>query len=145
MRHVLVNHFIGPNIPFGAMVEYYPISSKDLSRSINLVRKYNPGIFLGYALVAGGIWKGDTVVADIEELGTLDASEIHARRFNAGEALTHKTVKNSYSHSQMEQQNCVGEIMKSENQLQGSYLVGREDLRGKFSRKLGLVSTKRST
>ena len=41
-------------------------------------------------LVAGGIWKGDIFVADIEELGNLDALEIHARRLNAKEVLTSK-------------------------------------------------------
>ena len=35
-----------------------------------------------------GIWKGDIVVADIEELEQLDVSEIHARRLNAREVLT---------------------------------------------------------
>ena len=32
-------------------------------------------MFLGYALYAGGIWKGDILVADIEELETMDASK----------------------------------------------------------------------
>ena len=41
-------------------------------------------------IVAGGIWKGDILVADIEELDVLDASEIHARRLNAKEILTPK-------------------------------------------------------
>ena len=36
----------------------------------------------------GGIWKGDIVIADIEELEEMDASEIHARRLNAQEVLT---------------------------------------------------------
>ena len=37
---------------------------------------------------AGGIWKGDIMVADIEELEEMDASELHARRLNAKEVLT---------------------------------------------------------
>ena len=45
-------------------------------------------MFLGYALHAGGIWKGDIVVADIEELEEMDASELHARRLHAKEVLT---------------------------------------------------------
>ena len=58
------------------------------------------------------------MVADIEELGKLDASEIHARRPNAKEVLTSKKGVNiSYSRSRMEQQNCVEEITKSENPL----------------------------
>ena len=39
-------------------------------------------------LHAGGIWKGDTLVADIEELEQMDASQIHAKRLNAEEVLT---------------------------------------------------------
>ena len=53
--------------------------------STNLVRKFYLGIFLGDALFAGGIWKGPVLVADIEKLGSEDASEIHARRLNAKE------------------------------------------------------------
>ena len=39
-------------------------------------------------LYAGGIWKGDIMVADIEELEEMDASELHARRLNAKDVLT---------------------------------------------------------
>ena len=54
-------------------------------------KKVLSGIFLGYALLAGGIWKGDILVADIEELEKLDASEIYPRRLNAIEVLiSHK-------------------------------------------------------
>ena len=60
----------------------------------------------------------DMMVADIEELGKLDASEIHAGRLYAKEILTSKKgLKTSFSRSQMERQNCLEEIMKSENQL----------------------------
>ena len=75
-------------IPFGAMVEYHPFSAKDLSRRHQLGPKVLPGVFLGYVLYAEGIWKGDIMVADIEELEQMDASEIHARRLNAKEVLT---------------------------------------------------------
>ena len=80
--------FNGPVIPFGAMVEYHPISAKDQSRLHQLGANVMPGIFLGYASYAGGIWKGDIMVADIEELEEMDASELHARRLNAKEVLT---------------------------------------------------------
>ena len=83
-------HFHGPVIPFGSMVEYHPISAKDLSRLHQFGKKVLPGIFLGYVLCAGGSWKGDILVADIEELEKMDASEIHAGRLNAKEVLTPK-------------------------------------------------------
>ena len=34
-----------------------------------------------------GIWKGDILVSDVEELKNLDTSEIHARRLNAMEVF----------------------------------------------------------
>ena len=70
----------GPVMPFGAMVEDHPISVKDLSRLYQFGPKVLPGVFLGYALHAEGIWKGDILVADIEELEQMDASEIYAKK-----------------------------------------------------------------
>ena len=78
----------GPVIPFGAMVEHHHISAKDISRLHQFGPKVFPGTFLGYVLYAGGIWKGDIMVADIEELEEMDVSELHARRLNAKEVLT---------------------------------------------------------
>ena len=49
--------------------------------------KVLPGLFLGYALYAGRIWKGDVLVADIKELETMDASEIYSQRLNAKEII----------------------------------------------------------
>ena len=78
--------FYGPFIPFGAMVEHHPVSAEDLSHQFG--PKVLPGFVLGYALHAEGIWKGDILVADIEELEQMDASEIHAKRPNAKEVFT---------------------------------------------------------
>ena len=64
--------FNGPVIPFGAMVEYHPISAKDQSRLHQFGAKVLPGIFLGYVLSARGIWKGDILIADIEESEQMD-------------------------------------------------------------------------
>ena len=36
---------------------------------------------------AVGIWKGDVLVADLEELETVDASEIYSKRLNAKEVI----------------------------------------------------------
>ena len=55
--------------------------------SINLERKFFLDLFLGYALYAGGIWKGDVLIADLEELETMDASEIYSKRLNAKEVI----------------------------------------------------------
>ena len=80
--------FNGPVIPFGAMVEFRPISAKDPSRLHQFGPKVLPDKFFGYALNARGIWKGDIPVAVFEELEQMDASEIHARRLTAEEVLT---------------------------------------------------------
>ena len=42
-------------------------TAKDPSRIHQFGKKVLPGLFLGYALYAGGIWKGDVLVADLEE------------------------------------------------------------------------------
>ena len=79
-----------PIILFGSMVEDHPISAKGQSRLHQFREKVFPGIFIGYVLYAGGIWKGGTLVADVEKLDNLDASEIHARRTNAKVVLIPK-------------------------------------------------------
>ena len=66
-------------------MEYLPNSERDKARIYQFGKKVLPGIFLGYALIAGGIWKGDILIADTEELQMLDASQIHPRRLNAKE------------------------------------------------------------
>ena len=45
--------FKGPIIPFGSLVEYHPITSKDQSRIHQFGKKVLPGLFLGYAFVRG--------------------------------------------------------------------------------------------
>ena len=76
-----------PVIPFGAMVEYHTISAKDQARLHQFGGKVLPCIFLGYTLYAERILTGDIMVADIEELEEMDASQLHARRLNAKEVL----------------------------------------------------------
>ena len=82
-----VKPFKGPIIPFGSLVTYYPISAKDQSRIHQFGQKVLPGLFLGHALYAGGIWKGDVLIADLEELETMDTSEIYSKRLNAKEVF----------------------------------------------------------
>ena len=78
----------GPVVPFGAMVEYAFSSARDLSRLHQFGPQVLPWKFFGYTLHAGRIWKGDILVADIEELEQMEASEIHAKRLSAKEVLT---------------------------------------------------------
>ena len=93
----------GPIIPFGSLVEYHPITAKDQSRIHQFGKKVLPGLFLGYALYAGGIWKGDILVADIEELETMDASDIYSKILNAKEFIFLKEMDKLFFQSQMDE------------------------------------------
>ena len=62
--------FKGKITPFGSMTECHPISAKDHSRLHQCDKKILLGIFVGYALIAVKLWKGDIL-------------EIHARRLHA--------------------------------------------------------------
>ena len=62
---------------------------------IKFGKKVLPLFFFGYALYAGGNLEGDTLVADIEELETVDASEIYSKRLNAKEVIVPKETPNS--------------------------------------------------
>ena len=101
--------FRGPIIPFGSLVEYHPTTAKDQSRIHQFGKKVLPGLFLGYALYAGGIWKGDVLVADLEELETMDASEIYSKRLNAKEVIFLKK-ENLFFQSQMDELKPLEEI-----------------------------------
>ena len=55
---------------------------RDKGRIHQFGKKVLPGIFVGYALIAG-----DILIADNEELEKLDASEIYPRKLKAKEVL----------------------------------------------------------
>ena len=86
--------FIRPIVPFCSLVEYHPISTKDKSRIHQVGKKILPGIFLSYVLYAAGIWKGDILVVELEELEEMDTSEIHAKRPDAEEVILPKSGEN---------------------------------------------------
>ena len=67
-------------------------------------------MFLGYALYAEGIWKGDELVADLEELETMDASEICSTRLDAKEVIFPKKRENLFFQSQMDELTPLEEI-----------------------------------
>ena len=90
MKDVLGSHLKDPLFLLVHIVEYHPITAKDQSRIHQFGKKVLPGLFLGYALYAGGIWKGDVLIADLEELETMDASEIYSKRLNAKEVIFHQ-------------------------------------------------------
>ena len=52
------------------------------------------------------IWKGDVLVADLEELETMDASEIYSKRLNAKEVIFLKEKGEFIFQSQMDEKIC---------------------------------------
>ena len=91
------------------MKEYHPITAKDQSRIHQVGKKVLPGLFLGYALYAGGIWKGDVLIADLEELETMDASEIYSKRLTAKEVIFLKDKGEFIFKSQMDESKLLEE------------------------------------
>ena len=81
--------FKGPIIPFGSLVECCNSTAKDQSRIHQFGKKISPGLFLD-ALHGGEIWKGDVLVADLEELETMDGLEIHSKRLKTKEVIFHR-------------------------------------------------------
>ena len=69
------------------LLECHPLTAKDQSRIHQFGKKVLPGLFFGHALYTGRIWKGDMLVADLEELETMDASEIYSKRLNVKEVM----------------------------------------------------------
>ena len=73
--------FKGPIIPFGSLVEYLPYNCEG---SVT-----NPSIWKESLtwIVPRIRWKGDVLISDLEELETMDASEIYSKRLNAKEVI----------------------------------------------------------
>ena len=79
--------FKGPIIPFGSLVEYHPVTAQDQSRTHQFGKSFT-WIVPRIRFVRGvKIWKGDVLIADLEELETMDASEIYSKRLNAKEVI----------------------------------------------------------
>ena len=95
MRGGSVNHSKDQSfrlVRWSNITRFLPKTSQDSTKFGNQVL---PRKFLGYAVYAEGIWKGDTItVADLEELENLGAPEIHARRLIAKEVIPPKCGDN---------------------------------------------------
>ena len=103
-----------------------PFLRKTSQESINFGKKVLPGLFLGYALYTGGIWKGDLTVADIEKLETMDASEIYSERHNAQEVILPKENEKFIFQSQMDESNFAG----GDQELETSTLIREHPIQG---------------
>ena len=78
--------------------------------SINLERKSYLDCSSEYALYAEGIWKGDVLVADLEELETMVASEIYSKKtqYERGDISQRRRIY--FFQSQMDESNPLEEI-----------------------------------
>ena len=108
-KGVLENHLKDQSSRLVHWLSITLLLRKTSQESINLGKKVLLGWFLGYALYAGGIWKGDVLVADLEELETMDASEIYSERLNAKEVIFPKQGEFIFP-SQMDESNFLEEI-----------------------------------
>ena len=83
-----------------------------------------------HCLFAVENWKGDIVVADIEELENLDASEIDARRLKRKQ-LRRRMVEHHLPNRRWYSKECLEESMESEISIvMRDQPARREDLRG---------------
>ena len=64
--------FAGPLIPFGAHVEFLPKSKVDKARVHEFGSKMLQGIFVGYQQDSGGGWSKDLLLADWDQIETLN-------------------------------------------------------------------------
>ena len=97
MKDVLGNH-LKDRLFHGSLVEYHPITAKDQSKIHQCGKKVLLGLFLGYALYAGGIWKRWT------------HRKIYSKRLNAKEVIFPKENGKFIFQQQMDESNLSEEI-----------------------------------
>ena len=90
MKDVLGNHLKDQLFRLVHWLSITQFLRKKSQESINLERKSYLDCSLDTLCTRVGLWKGDILVADIEELETMDASEINSKRLNAKEVIFSK-------------------------------------------------------
>ena len=121
--------------PSGLMIECHSMSAKDQTRLHQFWRKILPEIFIGYALHAEVNWKGDILIADIEELKILDASEI-LELSTERKLSCQRLEKHSESRAQMVQSSWQERIKNYEHQFQiGIFPVSEKNITMIFKEK----------
>ena len=58
----------GPQIPFGARIDYWSGPKHKVKLSARFDPSSVPGVFLGYPLHPGLIWRGDFLVAPLRDI-----------------------------------------------------------------------------
>ena len=90
MKDVLGNHLRDRSFHLLHWLSITLFLRKTSQESINLERKSYLDCSSDTQCTRSGIWKGDVLVADLEELETMDASEIYSKRVNAKEVIIPK-------------------------------------------------------
>ena len=74
--------FGGPVVPFGSLVEYHPYNCERSDPNPSIWKESFTWIVPRLRSLRGGIWKGDVLISDLEELETMDASEIYSKKYS---------------------------------------------------------------
>ena len=98
LKDVLGNH-VKDLFSIGSLVEYHPITAKDRSR----IHQF--GMKSYFNCSSDTLCKGDGLVADLEELETMDASEILSKRLNAKDVTFPEENENLFSNRRWTNQN----------------------------------------
>ena len=109
-KDVLGNHLKDRSFHLVRWLSITLFLRKTSQESINLERKSYLDCSSNTLCTRGGIWKGDLMVADIEELETMDASDIYSKRLNAKEVIFPKENEKSYPQPQMDESTPLEEI-----------------------------------
>ena len=67
--------FKGPNIPFGARIDYWIGPKLKPKKDLRFDPTSNPGVLLGYAMQPGFIWRNEYLVAPLRDLLEKDFNE----------------------------------------------------------------------
>ena len=87
IKDVLGNHLKDRLFHLVHWLSITPKLRRTSQESINLERKFYLNHSLDTLCTRVGIWKGDVLIADLEELETMDASEVYSKRLNAKEVI----------------------------------------------------------
>ena len=87
MKDVLGNHLKDLLCRLVHWLSIILLLRRTSQESINFERKFYLDCSSDTLFTREGIWKGDVLVADLEELETMDASEIYSKRLNAKEVI----------------------------------------------------------
>ena len=118
--------FAGPRIPFGSMIQYFPTEAparkKDAAKfDVPLKR----GVFLGYKLLPGAVWKKEYIVADLESFTNLNFITLTD---NEGKSLFRKLKVHTTLEVVYDFESEIQFPLKSESENQFSLINGKSSV-----------------